>query len=86
MHTILAISEIKDRAEAIGLTLSEIANKAGIAPSTALRMASGKTQGGWISTNKRLAAALVAEEERVRAHLAQVPRPDPDKEKTDAAA
>jgi hypothetical protein len=39
-------------------------------------MASGKTQGGWISTNKRLVAALIAEEERVRAHLAQVPRPE----------
>ena len=70
MHTIVAISEIKNRAEAIGLTLTQIAAKAGVAPSTPLRLAKGKTQAGWISTNKKLVDALVAEEERVRVHLA----------------
>jgi transcriptional regulator with XRE-family HTH domain len=62
MHTIVAISEIKDRAEAIGLTLSQIAARAGLAPSTALRIAKGKTQAGWISTNEKLVTALTAEE------------------------
>lgn len=76
MHTIVAISEIKVRAEAIGLTLSQIAAKAGLAPSTPLRIAKGKTQAGWISTNKKLVDALVAEEDRVRAHLAALPAHD----------
>lgn len=73
MHTIVAISEIKQRAEALGLTLSQLAARAGLAPSTALRLAKGKTQAGWISTNEKLVAALTAEEERVRAHLAGLP-------------
>lgn len=76
MHTIVAISEIKDRAEAIGLTLSQIAARAGLAPSTPLRLARGKTQAGWISTNEKLVKALVAEEQRVREHLAGITAPE----------
>lgn len=72
MHTIMAISEIKQRSEALGLTLSELAARAGIAPSTALRIAKGKTQAGWISTNEKLVNALTAEERRVRDHLATI--------------
>jgi transcriptional regulator with XRE-family HTH domain len=69
MHTIVAISEIKQRAEAIGSNLSQIAADAGLSPSTALRIAKGKTQAGWISTNEKLVRALVAREARVREHL-----------------
>lgn len=69
MHTSIAISEIKIRAEALRLTLSELAVKAGVAPSTALRLANGSGQGGWVSTNQKLVAALEAEEQRVRDHL-----------------
>lgn len=75
MHTILAISEIKQRAEAIGSNLSQLAGDAGLSPSTALRLAKGKTQHGWITTNEKLVKALVAREERMRAHLAGVPLP-----------
>lgn len=69
MHTIIAISEIKERAEAIGSNLSQIASDAGLSPSTALRIAKGKTQAGWISTNEKLVRALTAREARVREHL-----------------
>ena len=69
MHTIVAISEIEFRAKAIGLTLSELAVKAIVSPSTVLRLADGKTQAGWISTNEKLVTALKAEEQRVREHL-----------------
>lgn len=72
MHTIVAISEIKQRAEALGLSLSQLAARAGMAPSTALRLAKGKTQAGWISTNEKLVNALIAEETRVREHLAGI--------------
>lgn len=72
MHTFIAIGEIKVRAEQIRLTLSELAVKAGLAPSTVLRLAEGKTRDGWVSTNKKLVAALEAEEQRVREHLAKV--------------
>jgi DNA-binding MurR/RpiR family transcriptional regulator len=78
MHTIVAIGEIKERAEAIGSTLSQIAADAGLSPSTALRLAKGKTQHGWITTNMKLVKALVAREAKVRAHLAQVPSPSPE--------
>jgi transcriptional regulator with XRE-family HTH domain len=81
MHTIVAISEIKTRAEAIGLTLTHVATKAGMAPSTAWRIAKGKTQAGWISTNKKLVDALITEEARVRDHLAGIAAPS----KEDAA-
>lgn len=70
MHTIVAISEIKARAEAIGSNLSQVAADAGLSPSTAWRLSNGKTQGGWISTNQKLVSALVAREQRVREHLA----------------
>lgn len=69
MHTFIAISEIKVRAEALRLTLSELAVKAGVAPSTVLRLAAGGGQGGWLSTNEKLVSALEAEEQRVRDHL-----------------
>lgn len=69
MHTIVAISEIKSRAEAIGSNLSQIASEAGLSPSTALRIAKGKTREGWTSTNEKLVRALVAREVRVREHL-----------------
>lgn len=72
MHTIVAISEIKVRAEALGLTLSELAGKAGVSPSTVLRLAAGHTQAGWISTNEKLVGALEGEERRVRDHLAKL--------------
>lgn len=77
MQNIVAIGEIKDRAEAIGLTLSQLAADAGLSPSTALRLAKGKTQHGWITTNEKLVKALVAREQRVREHLATVPAPTP---------
>lgn len=69
MHTFIAISEIKERAEAIGLTVSGLAVLAGVNPSTALRQAKGDTEFGWIETNKKLVNALKAEEERVGKHL-----------------
>lgn len=69
MHKIIAISEIKQRAEAIGLSVSALAVKAGISPSTVTRQAVGITQNGWIPTNQKLVLALEAEEERVRTHL-----------------
>ncbi|UPJ43905.1 hypothetical protein IVB40_07500 [Bradyrhizobium sp. 40] len=56
--------------------MSEIALKAGMSPSTALRIAKGKTREGWPSTNAKLVAALEAEEERMRKHLADLPRPE----------
>ncbi|WP_407155201.1 hypothetical protein [Bradyrhizobium sp. STM 3557] len=63
------------RAEAIGLSLSQLAHRAGLSPSTALRIAKGKTQAGWISTNEKLVTALTREEQRVRDHLAKVSPP-----------
>jgi DNA-binding MurR/RpiR family transcriptional regulator len=69
MHTFIAISEIKVRAEALRLSLSELAVKAGVAPSTVLRLAAGTGHGGWMSTNQKLVSALEAEEQRVRDHL-----------------
>lgn len=72
MHTFIAISQIEIRAKAIGLTLSEIAAKAGVSASTPLRQAKNKGQGGWLSTNEKLVNALVAEEQRVREHLAAI--------------
>lgn len=72
MHTFIAIGEIKVRAEAIGLTISGLAAKAGLSPSTAQRLAKGHTQAGWISTNQKLVAALEGEEQRIRDHLARL--------------
>jgi transcriptional regulator with XRE-family HTH domain len=69
MQTILAITEIRFRAQAIGVSISELSKKAGLSPSTALRLASGRTQTGWVSTRQKLVDALTAEEARVRDHL-----------------
>lgn len=76
MHTIVAISEIKQRAEAIGQTLSSIAHKAEINPSTVLRLqkaeAEGRGYGGRAKTREMLLGALEAEEARVRGHLQKI--------------
>lgn len=72
MHTFVAIDQIKERAAALRMSLSELAVKAGIAPSTVLRLANGDTQAGWIPTREKLVTALEAEEQRVREHLAKV--------------
>lgn len=80
MHINTVICQIKERAEAIGSTLSQIAADAGVSPSTATRLASGKTQHGWHTTIEKLGRALVAREQRVREHLAKVPPPRPEGE------
>ena len=83
----MAIDQIQSRAVAIGLTLTELAAKAGVSASTPLRQSRGKTRGGWLETNKKLVAALLAEEQRVREHLAKVdPKPAPTTAAADGEA
>jgi DNA-binding MurR/RpiR family transcriptional regulator len=69
MQTLLAITEIQTRAQAIGVSISELSKKAGLSPSTALRLVNGRTQTGWVSTRQKLVKALTEEEARVRDHL-----------------
>lgn len=65
-HTV-AISEIKKRAEAVNLTLKRLARRAKVHPSTAYRASNaGDCR---VTTNAKLSRALVAEEERMLAHL-----------------
>lgn len=65
------ISEIKYRAEAIGLTLGQIANRAKVHPTSAYAAVRGNHDMR-VSTIRRLTEALEAEERRVAEHLARL--------------
>lgn len=69
MQQIVAISEIKTRAEAIGLSLKRLARDAGVHSSTAYRGASGKTSDPRGSTLRKLTRALQTKEAERLAEL-----------------
>lgn len=62
MQQIVAISEIKNRAEAAGLTLKALAKRAGVNPATAYRGAKGDSDSR-ASTLRKLTEALTAVEQ-----------------------
>jgi hypothetical protein len=66
MQHLVAIEQIKERAEAVNLNLKVLAHRAGVHPSTAYRGAKR------IVTGARLTDALVAEEIRLRDHLLKI--------------
>lgn len=68
MQSESAITELKSRAAAIGLTLGALARVAKVAPSTAYRGAGGKSDWRW-STIQKLKEALTAKEAERLAEL-----------------
>ena len=67
MQHAVAISEIKERAEAVNLTLKRLARRAKVHPSTAYRAShAGDCR---VTTNAKLSRALVAEELKLLDHL-----------------
>lgn len=67
MQQAVAISEIKNRAEAVNLTLKRLARRAKVHPSTAYRASlAGDCR---VTTNAKLSRALLAEELRMLEHL-----------------
>ena len=71
MQQIFEISDIKSRAEAMGLSLKQLARAAGINPSTAYRGFAGLSdnRGG---TLRKLTAALLEREGRMREHMRHI--------------
>jgi predicted transcriptional regulator len=75
MQQMLPIEQIKQRSEALGISLKRLARAAGVNPSTAYRGANGEsdTLG---STLRKLTAELLRHESRVREHIGGISRGD----------
>jgi len=73
MLPIVGIDHIKARAEAINLSLKDLARKAGVDPTTAYKGAKGETDTRRSTLNKLL-GALERQEDKVRRHLREVER------------
>lgn len=71
MLQMVEISEIKERAEAIGLSLKRLAKLAGVDPSAAYAGARGEIDNRG-STLRKLTAELIRQESRVAEHLQKV--------------
>jgi predicted transcriptional regulator len=77
MLHIVEISEIKVRAEAIGLSLKRLARLAGVDPSTAYAGARGNIDNRG-STLRKLADELARQEKRVADHIQKLQSENPE--------
>lgn len=74
MQQIVAFDQIKSRAAKLGLSIPQLARKAGMRPSTVYRIDSGETGDPRMRTLQRLAEAVAAEEADMRRHLRELER------------